>query len=149
MSEDLSPGILRDLQEAMRKNAFERSPLPQPPDGGPRFGSVYFGSFRDFAEGKPHFGMVSRSKEQPHPGVPMAPITRKRPGGWQRKHSLELPHGTLPSKQEAGWTTLRLAYVLLFIRITVSRRELRERFDFVRLLPENLITCAKGILNQP
>lgn len=143
-------------------NGQRPPPLSAPAAGyvGPPFGSVYFGPLDWFADSDPHFGMVLGSPKLkelsrwrgPEPSIPFAPISSQP----QRLHLLPktvfLPPGTLPSRRTRNFDSVKASRILLFIRIPISLRHMRELIQRDKMhpirpgLPQSFIDEARTIV---
>lgn len=153
----LTEQLGRDLLAAMTGKLPE-NPLLQKKIGdyaAPSFGSIYFGPLGWFAEGSPHFGMVTddpllsrRVGRRPSPEVPFSPITTRKKTGREKLQTVLLPAGTLPSGRNVQPKQSR---ILLFFRIPISQRTMRrlmdeKRMHHVQMLKEHFLAEARAIL---
>jgi hypothetical protein len=119
-----------------------------------RFGAVYFGRDRSFAEGKAHPWSITREPHRPEaasPSVEMHPMTTAKPkGGKRKKYSLKigrLPKSIPPKSGKDG--NPKDSRLLLFwppLRVGVS--QLPIRFRFKGSLSEIDIAKARKILGD-
>mgnify|MGYP007114280823 CR=1 FL=1 len=153
----LTSELAQDLLTAITGN-MPKNPAIAKADAtsysSPRFGSVYFGPLDRFADGAPHFGMVRgglRARQHKTPEVPFSPITTRKQTGKKKRQTVLLPPGTLPSRERNGLRLLKESRILLFIRIPISLRRMRELLDtdrmhLVKTLDETFLSEARTIL---
>jgi hypothetical protein len=143
----ITKNLVRDLQDSLRRN------VPPPPNNRPAechpsdppFGSIYFGSFNRFANGKPHYGMVCgngrQAANQGYPAVKLCPITSKLNTG---SMVMILPPGELPPKIGSdGIRRLVVSYVLLYMQLVVDRTTLARDFARIKQLAERYCEEAR------
>lgn len=139
---------LHDLREAFEKRTLADSPeIIEPQTDAPesRFGMVYYGPVPHFAEGKPHYAMVSELLTNPMRRLRMAPITSKKRSG---KKIMTLPPGTLPPKKKGNQKREITSYVILSWRARYSMGHVQERMKYHKRLPDEKIEEARKILQQ-
>ncbi len=117
-----------------------------------RFGSVFFGPLDWFANGDPHYGMVtngaSPATAPPLPEVSFAPLTSQKVSGAKKRKTVFLPPGTLPTDKHGKFKASR---ILLYLRIPIAHRAMRKLVDkrdmwYVQTLKDLFLKEASAIL---
>lgn len=146
--------LARDLREAIIGKLPKATPLSEGvlKTQAPKFGSVYFGPLKWFADGDPHYGMVKGSPNKHlSPELPFSPITTKKQKGRRKRDTVLLAPGTLPTRGDRGAKLMKPSRILLFYTIPISLRQMRKlmeegRMHFVQRLNEAIREQARVII---